>query len=245
MNVLPAPVSGRIQPAVALHGPVHDMPLPFQSPPRALSAGWEFGDEEDGRDAFLVVGGWVCSYRLDAFGDRRIVDFKIPGDTFGLRNLFTKEEGLHYACITDVAVSRLKASVLEARLRQSPQLAAVIVEALARSEAVLEEHLINLGRHTAAARIAHLLLELWERLRQVGLAGADSYRCPLTQSHLADALGLTAVHVNRTLRALREQGLVTLRSGTVRLHDMRALTKMCNFDGAYVRPHRRRVPQLA
>lgn len=210
--------------------------LQFLNPPRRFPVGKELAQDDEGSaSAYLLLEGWMCSYRVWPHGGRQIVDFKIPGDTVGLRNLSSGESSLYYSCITDVIVSQLKSNLLEAHVQHSPELAASIFQALAREEVMLEEHLLNLGRHTATARMAHLLLELGERLRLVGLASADSYRCPLTQAHLADALGLTTIHVNRTLRTLREQGLLTLRGGVVRFLDRRALTELCDFDSSYIR----------
>ncbi|MDN3720500.1 Crp/Fnr family transcriptional regulator [Roseibium salinum] len=96
------------------------------------------------------------------------------------------------------------------------------------------EHLVGLGRRDADARMAHFLLELGSRLALVGMGGRAGYDCPLTQYHLADALGLSAVHVNRVLRQLRERGLVTFRNGRVTFDDYAALIDLADFDPAYL-----------
>jgi CRP-like cAMP-binding protein len=96
------------------------------------------------------------------------------------------------------------------------------------------EHLVDLGRRDAAERMAHFLLELGARLALVGLGSKDGYACPLTQYLLADALGLSAVHVNRVLRQLREAGMVTFRDGCVAFDRYDELVKFAQFDPAYM-----------
>jgi CRP-like cAMP-binding protein len=96
------------------------------------------------------------------------------------------------------------------------------------------EHLVNLGRRNAEERMAHFLLELGSRLSLVGIGDRSGYPCPLTQYHLADALGLSAVHVNRVLRHLREAGLVTFQKGQVTFEDVTRLKELAVFDTAYL-----------
>jgi len=96
------------------------------------------------------------------------------------------------------------------------------------------EHLVGIGRRDALARMAHFLLELGSRLALVGIGSKHGFDCPLTQYHLADTLGLSAVHVNRVLRQLREKGLVTFRDGHVTVHDYEGLAELAEFDPAYL-----------
>ena len=96
------------------------------------------------------------------------------------------------------------------------------------------EHLVNIGRRSALERTAHLFMEMAERLSLVGLATEAEFDCPLTQYVLADALGLSPIHINRVLRQLREQKLLTLRKGNVKLHDLNGLRKLAGFQGGYL-----------
>ena len=91
------------------------------------------------------------------------------------------------------------------------------------------EHLASIGRRNAVERTARLFLELAERLRLVGLATDQGFSCPLNQYVIADALGLSAIHVNRVLRQLREQGLMTVRSGEVVIHDEKGLRSLAGY----------------
>ena len=96
------------------------------------------------------------------------------------------------------------------------------------------EHLVGVGRRDALARTAHFLVELGLRLRLVGIGSEAGYACPLNQYLLADALGLTAIHLNRTLRQLRERELVTFRDGEVTFHDLGRLRALAGHHGGYL-----------
>lgn len=96
------------------------------------------------------------------------------------------------------------------------------------------EHLVNIGRRSAIERLAHLFLELGQRLEMVGLVSSTEFACPLNQYVLADALGLTAIHVNRVLRQLRERGLITVKDQQVIIHDLNALRELAGYDSAYL-----------
>ena len=96
------------------------------------------------------------------------------------------------------------------------------------------EHLVNVGRRNAIQRLSHFLLEICKRMDFAGLGAGGDYRCPLTQEHLADALGLTSIHVNRVLRQLRERNLVSLEKGTLHIKDLSKLSELAAFDPDYL-----------
>ncbi len=110
-----------------------------------------------------------------------------------------------------------------------PRLGAAILWAASRDEAMVVEHLVSIGRRSALDRTAHFFLELSERLRLVGLATEQEFDCPLNQYVLADALGLSAIHVNRVLRQLRERKLMTLKDRKVTIHNMSQLKLLAGF----------------
>jgi len=115
-----------------------------------------------------------------------------------------------------------------------PRLGAALLWAASRDEAMLVEHLVSIGRRNAIERTAHFFLELAERLSLIGRATKAEFKCPLSQTILGDALGLTAIHVNRVLRQLRERKLLTVRKGRVHIHDLRGLRKLSGFKGSYL-----------
>ncbi|SIS91415.1 Crp/Fnr family transcriptional regulator [Paracoccus saliphilus] len=184
--------------------------------------------------AYILESGWVCSYKIMSDGARQIVDFQIPGDFLGLRSVLLQTSDHSIEPITDIQAVEVLVDDLLGAFAQTPRLAAAILWAASRDEAMVVEHLVGVGRRDANARMAHFLLELGARLALVGMGGKEGYACPLTQYHLADALGLSAVHVNRVLRQLREDGLVTFRDGQVTIHDYDRLVTLAEFDPAYL-----------
>lgn len=189
---------------------------------------------QSGQTAYILESGWVCSYKIQPDGSRQIVDFQVPGDFLGLRSVLLRTSDHSFEPVVDIQATEVMANDLLAAFDHSPRLAVAIFWAASRDEAMVVEHLVNIGRRDADARLAHFLLELGARLALVGIEGREGYACPLTQYHLADALGLSAVHVNRVLRQLRERRLVTFREGHVTFDDYDGLVEFADFDPAYL-----------
>lgn len=184
--------------------------------------------------AFVVASGWACSYKLLPSGARQIVDFQIPGDFLGLRSVLFRTSDHNVEPITPVQASEIHQRDLLAAFEQTPRLATAVLWAASRDEAMVVEHLVDLGRRSATERMAHFLLELGGRLRLVGMGDKNGYACPLSQYLLADAMGLSAVHVNRVLRELREEGLLTFQRGKVVFDDYAALAEFASYDHGYL-----------
>lgn len=115
-----------------------------------------------------------------------------------------------------------------------PRLGAALLWAASRDEAMVVEHLVNIGRRSSLERTAHFFMELAERLTLTGQATETEFDCPLSQFVLADALGLTSIHVNRVMRQLREMRLLTLKKGKVQIQDLAGLRKLAGFQGGYL-----------
>ncbi|GAB2187937.1 Crp/Fnr family transcriptional regulator [Roseibium sp. LAB1] len=186
------------------------------------------------RATYIVESGWVCSYKIQSDGSRQIVDFQIPGDILGLRSVLLRTSDHSAEPVVEVHVAEILSNDLLEAFSQAPRLATAILWAASRDEAMVVEHLVGIGRRDADARMAHFLLELGARLTLVGMGTQLKYACPLTQYHLADALGLSAVHVNRVLRHLRENGLATFRDGYVTIVDYEAMVTLAGFDPTYL-----------
>jgi CRP-like cAMP-binding protein len=186
--------------------------------------------------ARLLLAGWACRMRSFPDGRRQIFEFLLPGEMYGLclrpnavalSTLIT----LTPAVISDAQV--LKEVLCEKR-GVYPNLSAALHIAQGIDEAHLLNQLIRVGRQSAYERVAHLILELRERLMTVGLASVDTLPVPLTQEMLADALGLSIVHLNRTLQQLRRENLIQFRSGMMRLLQPERLAEIANFHAAKV-----------
>lgn len=191
-------------------------------------------ESEVGRCAYVLESGWVIRYKLLADGRRQILNFGLPGDFLGIRSGLFGITDQDIAGLTEVRVAVVPIPGLTALFGRSPRLAAAISWSSAREEAILAEHVVRLGRRDAYERLAHLLVELWHRLDVVGLCDQGGFALPATQEVLGDALGLSVVHVNRTLRRLRSDGLISLENGRLDLHDPEALADVAGFDSLWV-----------
>jgi CRP-like cAMP-binding protein len=202
---------------------------------RTLDAGQDIIHQgEPAQSAYILASGWACSYKLLPNGTRQIVDFQIPGDFIGLRSILLRTADHNVEAITAVEVSEVLMKELVDAFTETPRLASAVLWAASRDEAMVVEHLVDLGRRDAIERTAHFLLELGSRMMLAGLGSTKGYPCPLSQDLLADALGLTSVHVNRVLRQLREDGLLTFRGGKVSFDDFERLVELADFDKSYL-----------
>ena len=184
--------------------------------------------------AFLLQSGWAVSYKLLADGGRQVIDFQIPGDFLGVRSLLLRTSDHSVAAVTDLVACEVGAQELIEAFEAAPRLGMAMLWAASRDEAMVVEHLVGVGRRGPLARTAHYFLELAQRLRLVGQGDAAGFPCPLNQYLLADALGLSAIHLNRTLRHLRERGLMTLRAGRLTIDDEAGLRALAVFENGYL-----------
>ncbi len=162
-------------------------------------------------------------------GGRQFIGFPIPGDCVGLRSVLLWTSDHSFSAVTDVVVCPVAAPRMLQIFNEFPRLGSAFLWSASRDEAMLVEHLVNIGRRNALERTAHLFMELAERLMLVGLATETEFKCPLSRYVLADALGLSAIHVNRVLRELRELKLLTVKTGKVIIHDLPALRKLAGY----------------
>lgn len=186
------------------------------------------------RSIRVIEDGWAYRYTLLPDGRRQIINFVLPGDITGLNESFFGERDYSVTTLTPARIVPIAPHRMMRLFSEYPRLAAALAWSVARYESMLVEQIVRLGRRNAFERIAHFLLELHKRLQAVGLAGEDSYRTPLTQEILADTLGLSVVHVNRTLGRLKRQGLVSMSEGRVVLRDSTALATIADFDAGYL-----------
>ena len=186
--------------------------------------------------AWLIGNGWAYSCNLLTDGRRQVIGFHLPGDVIGLAGptALGGGAGRAWATASDCVVCALDRRRLDAILGSSSRLAQALHRAAATDTAIIEQHLVSIGRRSAEARLAHLLLELGARLEAVQLADSGGFRCPLTQELIADALGLTNVHVNRLLRRLRDQGLLTFMRGFVAFQDKPRLIELAEYDPTFL-----------
>ena len=189
---------------------------------------------QTGHRAFILQAGWACSYKVLPDGGRQIISFPIAGDLVGLRSVLLRTADHSFSALTDAVISPVEGTHILKCVTEFPRLGAALLWAASRDEAMVVEHLVSIGRRNALERVAHFFMELAERLTLIGEATETEFKCPLSQFVIADALGLTAIHVNRVLRQLRELDLLTVRKGSVKIHDLGRLRKLAGFQGGYL-----------
>ncbi|WP_144861775.1 Crp/Fnr family transcriptional regulator [Mesorhizobium sp. J18] len=205
------------------------------NPRTIFSAGREIAQEgQNDHAAYILHDGWACSYKRLHDGGRQVINIQIPGDFLGLRSLLLRSSDQNLVALTPVEVSQVYPERLLEMFSTAPRLAMAWLWAASRDEAMIVEHLVSLGRRDALARTAHFFLELGARMKLIERGTADGYACPLSQSMLADALGITAIHLNRVLRQLRESGLLVFRDSTVTFLDRKRLAEIADFDLSYL-----------
>lgn len=203
----------------------------LQSTPVHVQRGRELLQQgEKGQVAYVLQSGWGCSYKTLTDGGRQVITFPIAGDLVGLRSVLLRTSDHTFSALTDAMVSRVELPRMLELFNEFPRLGTAVLWATSRDEAITVEHLASVGRRTAIERTAHLFLELWDRMCLVGLAGETEFDCPLNQYELADALGLSSIHVNRVLRELREVKLLTFNSHVVTFLDMPACRLMAGYE---------------
>ncbi len=187
----------------------------------------------------LLLEGIVCRFKDLANGGRQISAIHVPGDFVDLHSLTLKKLDHSVMALTPCKVATASHSGLRAITESNPHLTRLLWFSTNLDAAMHREWELSLGRRSALERTAHLFCELHHRLQIVGLAEAEGYAISLTQQELAECLGLTSVHINRVLRILREQKLLTFRSGHVEVHDRGRLEDAAGFDPAYLYLERR------
>jgi CRP-like cAMP-binding protein len=190
------------------------------------------GHKYDG--VFVLIEGAAIRYRVLHDGRRQVLNIALPGDFIGFPASFFETALYSITALTDSVVSWVSFASLFGLFREQPRLAATLFCSFSCETAMYLEHLIDVGRRSARERVAHFLLELLTRLQVIGQADERSYRMPLTQELIGDALGLSVPHVNRTLRQLREEGLVSLDAQRVVIRDIEALAAIADFEKDYL-----------
>jgi len=182
----------------------------------------------------LLLEGLICRYKDLSDGQRQITAIHVPGDFPDLHSFTLKYLDHNIMALTACKVIQFPHAKLQAITEQYPHLARMLWFMTNLDAAIHREWEVSLGRRSALERTAHLLCELQVRLGIVGLASEREYALPITQTELAECLGLTSVHVNRVLKELRERGLVEFRGGRVTISDPAALRRLAEFDAAYL-----------
>ncbi len=202
---------------------------------RLIEAGVDIIQEGDRPETVnLFLDGWACRYKQLEDGRRQIVAFFVPGDLCDIHVYVLREMDHAIAAITPVRLATVPREILLDTMDRHPRITRALWWESLVNAAIQREWTVNIGRRTALERLAHLFCELFLRLRAVGLAEGSTCPFPLTQLELADATGLTNVHVNRTLKEMRNAGLIVLKSRQLTVPNLAALQKAALFNPNYL-----------
>lgn len=183
----------------------------------------------------VVLDGFACRYKLLPDGRRQIVGFLVPGDFCDLRVLVVERADHAVAALAPTTTASISRERLLSLIGSRARIARALWWSTLVEDAVLREWLVSVGQRSAIERVSHLLCELYRRLEAVGLAGDGRLELPVTQSELGDALGLSTVHINRTLRDLRGQGLIETNGKAYFIRDLTRLARVGIFSPDYLR----------
>lgn len=205
---------------------------------RDLPAGHHLIMEGDNPDpVFVMLDGWACGYKMLPDGGRQILAFMLPGDFCDIHIAVLRAIDHSFVTITPARVALLPRAQMEALVEIGPTITRAFWWSQLVEQSVLRAWIVSMGRRTARERIAHLMCELYIRMRNIGLANDANCNMPLTQLVIADAVGLTPVHVNRVLKSLRVEKVMELSAGSLTILDPVQLAEIAGFDGNYL--HRR------
>jgi CRP-like cAMP-binding protein len=190
------------------------------------------GDRPD--NVHVILEGFCCRYKVVPDGGRQIVAYLIPGDFCDWNVPILGEMDHNIGALTTCKVAALPHRAVEALTAKHPTIARALWWATLVDEGILREWLVGIGRRPADKRLAHLFCELLLRLQIVGHATHDSFELRITQAQLADTLGITEVHVNRTFQQLRADGLITRKGHAVTINDVDRLKAFADFNPNYL-----------
>jgi CRP/FNR family transcriptional regulator, anaerobic regulatory protein len=186
---------------------------------------------QESQQLYTLLTGWAFRYKALPDGRRQILNFAMPGDFLGLQTAMLDTMDHSVEALTDVVLCTFPRQKIWTLYNNHPGLAFDLTWIAAREERLLDENLLSVGRRSAMERLAHILLYVMRRARSLGLTETPTrLRLPFTQQHVADALGLSLVHTNKTLRKLAARGIVSWKDGVLDLADEAALARLAQFD---------------
>ncbi len=190
----------------------------------------------------VLEDGFACRYRDLPDGRRQILSLLIPGDIIDLRQFVLGGAQPQLAALSPLSMSAIPNTNLLKLLETSPRATRALWSTTLVEESICREWLVSIGKRSALERVAHLLCEIYLRLAAVGRIEGPRFSLPLTQSELADVLGLSTVHVNRTLQELRKSELIAFQSGIVEMFDFDTLARLGLFSPSYLHLRRPSKP---
>ena len=188
---------------------------------------------------FTLYHGWVAAYKTLNTGKRQILRISLPGDMLGFQSDLIAPMTYSAISLSDVVLCAFPRAEMPELLRRNLSVAKRLSELNARDMNICQNRLMTFGQQSAIERIAFFCAELYYRIQSIyGAVKDDEMFFPLSQEDIGDATGLTKIHVNRTLKALREQGYLEVSSKHLKIHDVKGLCELGNFDPEIVTVHK-------
>jgi len=181
-----------------------------------------------------LIDGFMCRYMDDRDGERQLVAVHVAGDFVDLHGYPLERLDHDIATLTACRVALVPHAKIDAILQEQPYLAKQLWFSTLLDAAMHREWIFRLGRLDAVSRVGHFFCEMEAKLRAVGRSDGQTFHLPLTQGDLAEACGMTPIHMNRMLRELKQRHLMTLAARTVTIYDYAALIKISEFDPSYL-----------
>jgi CRP-like cAMP-binding protein len=182
----------------------------------------------------LVLDGWLCRYKILETGTRQIFSFHIAGDIPDLQSLHLRVMDHNLGSLGQSTVAFIQHESVKSLAKDFPHICNVLWRDTLIDAAIFREWMVGMGRRDAPSRIAHLICELFTKMRSVGLTRGYTCDFPITQSVMGDALGLSTVHVNRSLMELRGKGLIKLEKQVLTILKWHGLQKEGGFNPLYL-----------
>ncbi|PVE21658.1 cyclic nucleotide-binding protein [Microvirga sp. KLBC 81] len=203
--------------------------------PKAVAAHTDLIHEGDPTDGvYLILTGWACRYKILPDGQRQIMAYFVPGDLCDQRIFVLRRMDHCIGTVTPTTVAVIAAQTMIDLTDHYPRIARALWWSTLVDEAITREWVVNVGQRDALERVAHLICEMFVRVRAVGLAEGLSFDFPVTQTELADTTGLTTVHTNRMLQELRAAGLISLKGRRLTILDLERLVDLSMFNPNYL-----------
>lgn len=196
---------------------------------------------EERHSSLVLLNGWMARSKDLSGGERQVTELHVAGDFADLHGLTLKRLDHDLVTLSDCTIGIVPHERLMAMTERYPRLARAYWLSTNVDAAIHREWVLSLGQRSALSRMAHLFCEMYERLEAVGRTNGNRYEFPLTQRELSECLGLTVVHANRTLQALRRRGLVELENRQLTIRDRNGLQGVAEFDRSYLYLDRRLI----
>lgn len=191
--------------------------------------------------SMLLLDGWLVRSKDLPSGDRQVMEIHVPGDFADLHGFTLKQLDHDIVAITECVIGYVPHDRLMALTEKHPHLTRVYWLSTNVDAAISREMGLSLGQRSAMSRMAHLFCELHARLEVIGRTDGETFEFPLTQRELGECLGLTVVHVNRTIQELRRRMLIEAENRHIRILDRPGLEAIAEFDPSYLQLYRRQL----